>query len=110
MVVRRWIGYARKAQADAYRTHISQTVFPEVRAMPGFRQALLLARDVEGDAGNEVEFQALTFWENMEAVHAFSGDDLYTAVIEPRAREVLSRFETKVEYFDALECVFPEQT
>ncbi|MEP3248228.1 MAG: hypothetical protein ABJN40_21220 [Sneathiella sp.] len=110
MVVRKWIGYAKKTQAEAYRTHISETVFPEVRLMPGFRQALLLAREVKETASDEVEFQALTFWQDMASVHAFSGDDLYTAVIEPRAQEVLSRFQTKVEYYEALECVFPIET
>lgn len=96
MIARRWIGYAGEHGAEDYRRHVAETVFPGIRQLDGFCQALLLPRETAG----EVEFQALTLWRDMAAVGAFCGNDLYRAVVEPRARDALSRHDTRVDYFD----------
>lgn len=97
MIVRIWRGRAAGArEAEAYRRHIAERVFPELAALPGHRGAELLRRETaEG-----VEFLAVTRWESIEAVKAFAGPELDVAVVEPEARAVLADFDDFVRHFE----------
>jgi hypothetical protein len=39
--------------------------------------------------------EALTFWDSLEAIRRFAGFDRETAVVTPRARPFLSRYEDR---------------
>ena len=49
---------------------------------------------------DRVEFLVLTLWDTMEAIHRFAGDDPGVAVVEPAAREVLTRFDESVDHYE----------
>jgi hypothetical protein len=53
---------------------------------------LLLSRD---DAGL-IELTTHTLWESLDAIRAFAGDDLITAVVEPEALAMLDESDTTV--------------
>lgn len=71
-------------------------VFPSLVSFPGHRGAYLLTREVDG----EVEFLAVTFWNNIESVKRFTGENSELAVVEPEARAVLSDFDTFVRHYE----------
>jgi hypothetical protein len=96
MIARIWRGAAAKENADAYRRHATQNVFPELAGIEGHCGAFLLARE----SGGEVEFIALTLLDSIEAVKRFAGENPETAVVEPQARAVLSRFDDFVQHYD----------
>jgi len=96
MIVRIWRGKTAKGKADAYFRHVTQTVFPELKALAGHRDAWLLRREVDG----ETEFLAVTFWESLDAVRAFAGDEVDTAIVEPEARAVLSDFDDFARHYE----------
>ena len=96
MIARLWRGTATKANASAYRRHFTETVVPQLEALPGHRGAWLLQRDVEGT----VEILALTVWESLDAIHAFAGTDAEAAVIEPAALAVLSEAEPRARHYE----------
>lgn len=98
MVVRSWRGYAAAAKAHAYPEHLLRSVRPKLEQLDGFR-GLYLLRRLEG---NEVEFRVLTLWESMEAVRSFAGDQPELAVVEPEAREVLTRYDSTVEHYEVV--------
>jgi heme-degrading monooxygenase HmoA len=79
MIVRTWSARATKEGADAYAAYFENTLLPQLRELDGFSGAYLLARDDHG----LVELTAHTIWESIEAIRAFAGDDITTAVVEP---------------------------
>ncbi len=73
-------------------------MLPELRKLAGFSGAYLLARD---DAGL-VELTAHTLWESLDAIRAFAGDDITTAVVEAEAIAVLQHSDPTVVHRDVL--------
>ena len=80
--------------AKAYEAHFSTTVLPHLRHTDGFSGAYVLEREQEG----EVALEVLTMWESLDAVRAFAGADIEAAVVEPEARAVLARFDSRVSH------------
>jgi heme-degrading monooxygenase HmoA len=96
MIARIWRGWATAEHADAYETHFRTSVQAELRGIAGFAEAQLLRRSV----GDEVEFLAMTYWDSIEAIRRFAGDDYEIAVVAQDARDVLSRFEDRVVHYE----------
>ena len=69
---------------------------PLLRSLPGHRGAHLLRRKT----ATGMEFLAVTEWESLEAIEAFAGKDIETAVVEPEARAVLSDFDSFVRHYE----------
>jgi heme-degrading monooxygenase HmoA len=69
VIARRWRGWTRAEDADAYLAYIRETGLREYRDTPGNRGAWILRRD----DGDRVEFVTLSFWDSMDAVRAFAG-------------------------------------
>jgi len=98
MIVRTWSARATKAGADAYSAYFEQTLLPQLRQLTGFSAAFLLARD----DGGIVELTAHTMWESLDAIRAFAGADITTAVVEPEALAVLQHSDSNVIHRDVL--------
>ena len=96
MIARIWRGRAATGNADHYRRHAIERVFPALKNLPGHRGAYLLTREVPG----EVEFLAVTLWDNIEAIRSFAGSNAETAVVEPEARAVLSDFDEFARHYE----------
>jgi len=96
MIVRIWRGRAVADNADAYFRHVTGTVFPELGTRAGHEGAWLLRREVDG----ETEFLAVTFWESLDSIRSFAGDDVDTAIVEPEARAVLSGFDDFARHYE----------
>lgn len=85
MIVRTWSARADTKGAAAYRSYFEGTLLPDLRHRPGFAGAYLLGDELEG----RVALTVLTFWETEEAIRAFAGEHIDTAVVEPEARRHL---------------------
>jgi heme-degrading monooxygenase HmoA len=96
MIARLWRGRAKGANAAAYLHHFAETVTPELKTLPGHCGAWLLRREADG----ETEFLALTLWESLDAIRAFAGDKVETAIVEPEARAVLSDFDATARHYE----------
>ena len=94
MIARIWHGYATKENADAYEDLVKTEIFPEIEAKTarGFKGVQLLRRI----SGNEVEFTTMIWFENLEAVKTFVGEDYETAYVPEKAKKLLSHFDDKV--------------
>ena len=62
----------------------------------GFRSADLLRHN----GGDEVAFVTITRFDSLDAVRAFAGDDYETAVVEPEARALLTRFDARATHYE----------
>jgi heme-degrading monooxygenase HmoA len=93
-----WRGWTRPEDADAYERFLVDELFPSMRRIEGFRGAEVLRRP----DGDEVAFVTLTRFSSHHAIRAFAGDDYDRPVLEPRARELLSRHEARALHFDTV--------
>jgi len=96
MIARHWRGWTKLRDAGAYEALLQRKVFPALRTIAGYRGGYMLRRD----SGEEVEYVVINFFDSLEAVRAFAGEDYETAVFEPEAKALLSRFETKAVHYE----------
>lgn len=99
MIARLWRGEATRTNAEAYRRHFEHEVRPSLAGIAGHRGAWLLQRDVDG----HVEFLAVTLWDSLDAIRAFAGDAVASAVVEPGARAALSAFDAAATHFEVVD-------
>jgi heme-degrading monooxygenase HmoA len=79
MIVRTWRGATRGVDAKAYLKYLMRTGIPAYEATPGNRGTLLLHRA----AGEREEFLILSWWDSLQDIAGFAGDDVATAVFYP---------------------------
>jgi heme-degrading monooxygenase HmoA len=101
MLCRLWRGWTTPANADAYEAIVRGEVIPEIEArrIPGFLSIDLMRRTVE----DGVEFATLMWFDDLQAVKAFVGDDYEIAHVPDRARQVLSRFDERSAHFEVID-------
>jgi heme-degrading monooxygenase HmoA len=98
MIGRLWRGWTSAENADAYESLLRAHVLPGIHRVAGYRGAYLMRREVE----EGVEFCTLTFFDDLDAVRAFAGEDYAVAVVPPEARALLSRFDATSLHYDVL--------
>jgi heme-degrading monooxygenase HmoA len=96
MIARTWRGWASTATADDYQHHYEFDVAEHLRQVDGFRGARLL-RKLDGD---DVMFTSIVFFDSMDDVRAFAGDDPERAVVEDAARRALIRWDERVSHHE----------
>jgi heme-degrading monooxygenase HmoA len=97
MIARIWRGWVRTEEAPAYVDYIIGTGIAEYRNTPGNRGAQMLTRDL-GDGRTEV--LTLSWWESLDSIRGFAGDDISVAVFYPEDDDYLIDRETTVSHFD----------
>ena len=99
MIVRIWRASATAEGAQGYRQHFERNVLPELKRLTGFLKAYLLTREHDG----VVEIEVHTMWASLDAIRAFAGSNLESAVVEPQAQVVLTSYDSTVTHFAATE-------
>jgi heme-degrading monooxygenase HmoA len=99
VIARLWTGTVRRTDADGYAEYVRVTGFTEYGRTAGNRGAWLLRRD-EGD---RTEFLALSLWESLDAVRAFAGDDVETAVLYPEDERYLVGGSSAIRHFEVVD-------
>ena len=98
MITRIWHGWTTPENAPKYEELLRSEVLPGIHRVAGFHGAHLLRREV----GDEVEFVTLCYFESLQDVRAFAGDDYTVAVILPEARRLLKRFDQRSEHYETV--------
>ena len=101
MIGRIWRGWTSRENADAYEALLRTEIFVGIaeRAIDVYRGIHLLRRD--DDHG--VEFVTIMWFDSMDAVKAFAGEDYKVAVVPPDARLLLSRFDDRSAHYRVIE-------
>ncbi len=99
MIMRRWRGAVRAADADAYLAHQSRTGVAEYRATPGNRGVFVLTRPFD----DLVEVITLSLWDSMEDVRRFAGEHPEVAVFYPGDDDLLVEKDVHVDHYDVPE-------
>jgi hypothetical protein len=103
MISRIWHGWTKPENADAYEALLKHEVFLGIknRNIVGYHGIELYRRNV----GEEVEFVTLMWFDSLEAVRIFAGDDYEVAVVPPAARKLLDHFDARSQHYDVIEAM-----
>jgi hypothetical protein len=98
VISRVWHGWTTPANADAYETLLKSEIFTgiEGRQIAGYRGVHLFRRNL----GKEVEFVTVMWFDSMDAVQVFAGENYEVAVVPPKARALLSRFDARSQHYE----------
>lgn len=100
MITRIWRGWTEPANAAAYERLLLDEVFPGIAARaPGGYRGISLGRR---DKPDESEFVTIMWFETIEDLKRFAGEDYAIAVVPPKARALLKRFDERSRHYDVL--------
>ena len=103
MVLRIWHGYTTHANADIYENLLKTEIFPEIgnKKIKGHKKTQLLRRALE----HEIEFTVIMWFEKIENIKDFVGEDHEVAYVPEKARKVLSRFDERAIHCELQETI-----
>ena len=106
MITRIWHGWTSPENADTYEVLLRTEIFPGIaeKGIPGYRGVHLLRREL----ADEVEFVTMMWFDSIDSVREFMGEDYEVAFVPESARKVLSRFDERSQHYDMR--LTPEQT
>jgi len=98
MISRIWHGWTSPERADAYEELLRKEIFTGIagRRIAGYRGIELLRRS----AGGTVEFVTVMWFDSLDDVRAFAGEDYEVAVVPPAARALLTRFDARSAHYE----------
>jgi heme-degrading monooxygenase HmoA len=101
MICRVWRGWTTKDNADAYERVVRGEVIPgiEARHIAGFRSIDLVRRERDHD----VEFMTLMWFDSLDSVKAFMGEDYEVAHVPTQAQAVLADFDKRSAHYEVLD-------
>lgn len=93
MITRIWQGYTTPGNAGVYEKLLKKEIIPEIegKKIIGYRGFQVLRRKLN----NEVQFTTFIWFESLEAVKDFVGEDYEQVYVPAKAREVLLKFGDK---------------
>lgn len=96
MISRIWPGWTTPQNANLYEELLKREIFAGInsRGIPGYRGIQLL----RGDGPDDVEFYTLMRFDSCDVVRRFAGEEFEAAVVRPKARALLKRFDERSSY------------
>ena len=101
MICRLWRGWTSPENAEAYERIVRGEVIPgiEARKIPGFRHIDLMKREIDG----EIELQTLMWFDSLDAIKAFVGENYAVSHVPDAARAVLKRFDERAAHYEVID-------
>jgi heme-degrading monooxygenase HmoA len=98
MVARIWRGSASFENEDVYEKFLKTEFMPAVekKNIPGYRKFQLLRKE-ETD---EVAFITIMWFDTLEQIKAFAGEDYEKAVIHSTALSLLKKHDSHAQHFE----------
>ena len=96
MIARIWHGKTSAANFEAYTELLKQLAIPDYKKTIGFK-GLTFLRNIKN---NKAHFNLITYWENMEVIKNFAGQDFEKAKYYPEDDNFLLEFEEKVQHYE----------
>lgn len=97
MISRIWHGYTTKENADTYESLLQKEIFVGIanKNIEGYRGIQLLRRELL----IETEFITIMWFDSVDSVKKFAGDDYEKAVVPEAAQKVLHRYERRSAHY-----------
>jgi len=98
MIARIWHGWTTFENADVYEKLLKSEVFPSIenKKIKGYRKISLLKRLLQ----DEAEFITIMYFDSLDAVKEFAGDDYERWYVPEKAGQVLSRHDETSQHYE----------
>jgi len=97
VIARVWRGWTEPSDADEYEAFVTERVFADAsEEISSLAEFEVWRRD----AGGEVEFVTVAYFESWDGVEAFAGEAYESAHVPDRAAALLSRYEEDVTHYE----------
>jgi heme-degrading monooxygenase HmoA len=98
MISRIWHGYTTLGNADAYEKLLKEEIFAGItnREIKGYNGIQLLRRTLK----QEVEFITIMWFDSVDAVIAFAGEDYERAVVPAKAQQLLMYYDQRSQHYE----------
>lgn len=98
MICRLWHGWTLQENADAYETFLRDVGFASIakKNIEGYKGIQLLRRQHPA----ETEFITLMWFETIEDIKRYAGEDYEKAAVLDRAKEVLSHYDSHSQHYE----------
>lgn len=99
VIARAWHGKTPREKADEYEKYLAGAItkFPSIKGNLGYQ---LMRIDGGPDGDPYTEFQVISYWESLEAIHAYAGEDIRRTRDLPRDKEFLVGLEPYVRNYE----------
>ncbi len=103
MIARIWNGWTTLDNASEYYEVLTNSVIPGIQQMniSGFQKIEVLRRNLD----TEVEFKTIMYFDSLESIKTFTGEDFEIAHIPEEARKVLKRWDSRSVHFEILKSI-----
>ena len=96
MIARMWFGRTKAEDYDTYLEYLEESGVAALKETAGNR-GVMVVRRVDGD---EAEFGVISFWDSIDDVKAFAGEDVDVARYFPDDERFLLEFTPRLKHFD----------
>jgi heme-degrading monooxygenase HmoA len=96
MIARIWHGKTSLKNFEAYTEFLKNVAIPDYQRTVGFK-GLSFLRQIRD---NEGHFNLITYWDNLEVIKNFAGEDLEKAKYYPEDDAFLLEFEEYVQHHE----------
>lgn len=98
MIARIWHGWTTPQNADAYYQVLTEQVIPQIESykMEGYRKIEVLRRD----HSEETEFITIMYFDSLELVKQFMGEDYEVAHVPDVAQKLLTRWDQRSQHYE----------
>lgn len=98
MIARIWHGWTTHENADVYYRVLTETVIPQIESykMEGYHKIEVLRQELE----DETEFITIMYFDSLELIKQFVGDDYEIAHVPEAAQKVLKRWDKRSQHYE----------
>ncbi len=96
MIARIWHGKTSILDYERYTDFLKEVAIPDYEKTVGLIRLTFL-RNIREEEGH---FTLITFWENMEVIKNFAGEDFEKAKYYPEDNDFLLEFEEEVQHHE----------
>jgi len=96
MIARIWHGLTKVEDYEEYTEFLKSIAIPDYKKTNGFVKLIFL-RNIKDNIGH---FTLITFWENIEVIKNFVGENIEKAKYYPEDDNFLLEFEEKVTHYE----------
>ena len=103
MIARIWHGFTSTENASTYENMLRKDVLPGIGKVKGYKGAQLM----RGNLQHETEFITITYFDDINAVIAFAGENYTKAVIDKEAGKLLTHYDERSVHYELVEMIMP---
>lgn len=98
MISRIWHGWTSPQNADAYESLLRNEIFEWIdgQQINGYHGIQLYRRSLD----NEVEFITIMWFDSLDAVRQFAGEDYEACVVLPQAQALLAHYDKRSQHYE----------